>query len=162
MSITLISNHQPPHKLPEVAKSLPRTKSTISNRNTPKLLFTLRNAERIVAHDVNTAGSVGFLIHATHDLVDFAGRGDVFCAVCVGARYCRSNRFRAGRRTRSFDNGDCQGAFGGRSRRTGRHDSDSGRRRRRRVSSLQRAADRAWRFRRGTSLRARFEETVPA
>jgi hypothetical protein len=161
VSITIISNHQPPHKLPKIAESLPRTKPTISDRNTPKLLFTLRNAERIIAHYVNTAGSVGLLIHAAHDFVHLAGRGDVFCAIRVGARYCRSNRFRAGRRTRSFDNGDCQGAFGSRSRRTGRHDSDSGRRRGRRISSLQRAADRSLSCRRGTSLRARFEETVP-
>jgi hypothetical protein len=162
MRITIISNHQPPHNLPEIAKPLPRPKPTISNRNTPKLLLTLRKAERIIVHYVDTAGSVGLLVHAAHNPVDLAGGGDVFCAVRVGARYCRSNRFRAGRRTRSFDYGDCQGAFGSRSRRTGRHDSDPGRRRGRRVSSLQRATDRSWSFRRGTSLRARFEETVPA
>jgi hypothetical protein len=58
MSITIISSHQPAHRLPKVAKSLPLPKAAISDRNAPEFFFTLSNAKRIVAHGVKAAGSV--------------------------------------------------------------------------------------------------------
>jgi len=88
MSITIISAHQSAHKLPKVAESLPLSNPTISDRNALEFLFALGNAKRVIAHGVKAAGRVGFLVHAADDFVDFAGRGDVFCAVCGRAGHC--------------------------------------------------------------------------
>jgi hypothetical protein len=103
MRITIPSNHKPTRKLPEVAKALSRPKLTIRDRDTSKLLFALINAEGVVAHDVHAAGRIGFLVHAAHDLVNFAGRGDVLCAVRVGAGHCSGSWLCARRRAESLD-----------------------------------------------------------
>jgi hypothetical protein len=55
MSITIISNHQPAHRLPEIAESLPWPILTISDRNATKPFFALSNAKQVVAHGVEAA-----------------------------------------------------------------------------------------------------------
>lgn len=141
MRITIISTHKPARNLPEIAKSLLRPKPTVRDGNTPEILLALSNAKRVVAHDVHAAGSVRFLIHATHDLVHLARRRDVLCAIRVRARRRCGDRPGGGGWAGSLDDGDCQGAFGDGSRRTRRHDCDSGRSWRWQDCSKDRATD---------------------